>query len=175
MTRIEEMCQKYASELLDGRVLAVDPSSGSRNSLPGYATYHQGKLTDAGFIKFNTNRDKSERLVDLARFLRTEFEAPDVLVIEHISPVFGYQKNGKFRQSINKSFVILHQAVGCILGAVGCPKVIEVTPRTWRQYLPKEKEYDKNDDNDAIMIGYAAMFKAAEIMGREPPELKLVK
>ena len=74
----------------------------------------------------------------------------------------------------NKSALALHRAVGVIQSAIQGP-VVEVPVASWKKFCPED--YNKSDDNDAILIGLAAIYEACQIRGRsyEKYMLKLDK
>jgi hypothetical protein len=163
-SRLAQEIEQHADALQQGYVLAIDPSSGSSGSLPGYAVFRAGRLVDAGLIGLpRGTRAIANRLYLLRNALATEFEKPDVLVIELISPVMP-SKNGTF---LHKSAASLIKSVGAILSTWDVP-TLEVSPTTWHSMTPPT--YTKTDVNDAIMIGWAALITLARVRGEpEPP------
>ena len=155
--------ERCATALLEGRVLAIDPSSGSQSSLPGYALFDKGELIDHGVIKLKISRELPRRLNELGEALKTEFPAVDVLVIEDI-PVRSYGKGASPHASLLK-------AVGCILACCTYREFVEISPPTWKAYVRRNPErfskvYEKSDDLDAWIIGQYALDTAREILGR---------
>lgn len=134
-----------------GTMLAIDPSSGSQRSQPGYAIYVKGKLEDSGIVEIHSGDHISNRLHRLSKALAEEFEVPDILVTENIPPFMAERGNSPFA---TRNVISLHQSVGVIMSVWDVP-VITVSPRTWRSYIPEE--YIKDDEHDAIMIGWAAV------------------
>lgn len=152
LTGIEEL-------VIKGKVLAIDPSSGSRNSQPGYAIYEAGTLVDSGIIQVNHKNQLHSRLFYLAGCIRDQFDTPDILVTENISSVMN--SNSGF---MSKNMVPLQRAVGVVQSIFECP-CLEVAPATWRKYIPKD--YVKSDENDAIMLGWAAIYEAGKNIKQE--------
>lgn len=146
--------------VLEGRLLSIDPSSGSRQSMPGYAIWESGKLKDSGVLQIEYSDYVNVRLQRIADSLRNEFEVPDILVIENIPPKIGFG-----RGPLN-----LHRAVGAIMSAVRCGPIIEVAPISWRKYIPEG--YRKTDENDAIMFGYCVIATAYKLKQGEVPALE---
>lgn len=144
---------KYREVISKGTMLCVDPSIGSHSSMPGYAVYVEGQLMDSGIIRLPTSGDHIRRLYELNRSLREDFseQVYDILVIEEI-PMVRYEKFGRSLQAQ----IPLHRAVGCVLGALPIGVCLEIPPQTWRMYLDVA-QYDKNDESDAVMLGYAAL------------------
>lgn len=143
--------------VMQGTLLAIDPSSGSRNSQPGYSLYQAGVLIDAGIIKLKVGSELHSRLFHLADSIRNDFSTPDILVTEAISSVMN-PKQG----FMSKQMVPLQRAVGVVQSCFDCP-VLEVAPATWRKYITNN--YVKSDTNDAILLGYTALMEAAQLRG----------
>lgn len=146
--------------VLEGHLLSIDPSSGSTNSLPGYAIWKKGKLEDSGVLEIAPSNYINVRLQRIADSLRNEFAVPDVLVIENIPPRVGFGKGP----------LSLHRSVGAIMSAVRCQPIIEVAPISWRKYIPEG--YKKTDENDAIMFGYTVIATAMKLKQGTVPELR---
>lgn len=158
-TKTRFQINRCRKQILEGKVLAIDPSSGSASSLPGYALFEAGKLKESGLIELKIGKELPRRLEDLARSLREDFEEVDVLVIEDI-PVRSHGRHGGAHASLMK-------AVGCILGAAKRKQTVEMAIPTWKSYLRKTVEqfpdYNKDDDWDAIVMGYCAIDLARTV------------
>lgn len=160
-TNLQKQAEKNLQALIEGHVLAIDPSSGSRDSMPGYAVFFKGQLLDSGLIEVARGRELNRKLFIIGETLRTQFEVPDILVVEHIPP---FMRGSGF----SKSIVSLQRAIGMIIGSIDRP-LVEVPPITWHKLAPKD--YTKTDEKDAVMIGYAAIWTACLLAKQEPPEL----
>lgn len=141
-------CRAHRKAILEGTVLAMDPSSGSFNqkkkeqSYPGYALFREGELVESGVVDLNGQElNIWERLRELYDCLENDFDVPDVLIIERIRGRVAHQ--------------YLKWSVGIIGTAVRAPVVIEMPVSTWRSFAGKDHE--KSDENDAIAIGTAAV------------------
>lgn len=138
-----------------GKVLVIDPSSGSQSSLPGYALFEKGELKEVGVLELNIGRELGQRLKQLSDSLR-EFGEVDVLVIEDI-PVRSFGKGARPHASLLK-------AVGCVMGSVSYKHLVEVSPSTWKAYLKRNEgkflNYMKSDDWDALIMGYCSLDRA---------------
>lgn len=168
LSKLAESVGQYADQLQNGYMLAIDPSSGSTSSLPGWAIFRQGKLDDAGTLELpRGTRSIANRLFLLRNALFTEFEEPDILVIEQIAPVLP-SKNGAF---LHKGASSLIKSVGAILSTWDVP-TLEVAPMTWHSMTPPE--YRKGDCVDSQMIGWAAMIVLARIRGEKEPRINLI-
>lgn len=172
-SKLAQEIEQYADLLKHGVLLAIDPSSGSAGSLPGYALFKQGVLQDCGLISLpRGTRAISNRLYLLRESLLTEFKKPDILAVEYIAPVFP-TKNGGF---LHKSASSLTKSVGAIMSTWDVP-VIEPAPTTWhalvREAMVKRGEdptkYPKSDVNDAIAIAMAAFITLARALGEPDP------
>lgn len=158
---LEREALEHSSSLLNGTVIAIDPSSGSANSQPGYAVYHCGQLKDSGLVRIRSGDHISNRLYRLSRSLLEEFEQPDLLVTENIPPFMGDGPGASFA---TRNVISLHQSVGVIMSVWPVP-VVAVSPRSWRSLIPDN--YVKSDENDAIMIGWTAIQVARRVQGIE--------
>jgi len=154
VSKLEQSIREHTAPLLNGTVLAIDPSSGSQHSQPGYAIYKAGQLVDSGLVRIRSGDHISNRLYRLAKSLREDFEEPDLLVTENIPPFMGEGPGAAFA---TRNVISLHQSVGVIMSVWSVP-VLQVSPRSWRSLIPDN--YVKSDENDAIMLGWTAIHKA---------------
>lgn len=161
LTSLEKQIVSHVSPLKKGSVLAIDPSSGSYSSQPGYAIYKDGVLEDSGIVEIHSGDHISNRLHRLSKCLRDEFAQPDILVTENIPPFMAEKGSSPFS---TRNVISLHQSVGVIMSVWDVP-VITVSPRTWRSYIPDK--YIKHDEHDAIMIGWAALQAAKGLEGEK--------
>ena len=151
MSRLHKQLQDHVETLRTGTLLAIDPSSGSQSSQPGYAIFKAWQLLDSGIIRIKPRAALSNRLFELADALRQDFDTPDILATEGISIIMsgsGFAGPG---------MVSLQRAIGVVQSCFPVP-CLEVAPVTWRKYIPST--YIKTDENDAIMIGTATFLEA---------------
>lgn len=176
MTKLREEVERegIAQRLLDGNILAIDPSIGSSVSSMGYALYNAGELEDAGIVKMDPSFSNPQKLQEISRALIEDFAGTeiDILVIENIAPSFGGPGSRSF---INKSWKVLHQATGAAIASVRCNHVLEVAPMSWKRFAKAEDGYEKNDVADAVMIGYTALWEAADHLNREAPTKHFIR
>lgn len=147
---------KCYNEILTGRVLAIDPSTGSASSKPGFAWFEKGELVESGEISLDITANRSKRLYEISRTVREEFDQPDVLVVEYIPPVTyrgGNQMNGV-------SLMALQKAIGAILAAHPVEHLLEIPAAAWRKWKPES--YIKSDEMDAISLGLCAIGTARQ-------------
>jgi len=153
--------------ILKGSVLAIDPSIISSSSFPGYAWYVGGELDSAGIIEGISHRESVEkRLQFIGKYVRENFEEPDVLIYERVAA-----RGGGF------SLESTVKATGAIIGNFECEYVIPIAPLAWGTYVNQKldigkgndyenyqvyKEKYKSDEMDAIMIGYSLIQIAKE-------------
>lgn len=154
-SKLDQAVSLHAERILNGYILAIDPSSGSEKSQPGYAIYRAGKLVDYGLINIKWGDAVHNRLYRLATSLRGEFEQPDLLITEHLAPFMGEGKGAFFS---TRNVISLHQSVGVIMSIWDVP-VLTVSPRSWQAITPDN--YQKSDQNDAIMLGWTVIHKAS--------------
>ena len=154
MSKIEEAIAPIKATILSGRVLAIDPSSGSKESMPGYCLFEAGKFVDSGTIRIEYRQSLQLRLYSLRDTLQREFvpEKPDVLVVENIAPMFGGADGRSF--GATKSVLSLHKSVGVTISCFNCP-LVEVSPMSWRKQIPNG--YLKSDESDAIMMALTVL------------------
>ena len=138
-----------ADLLMNGSVLAIDPSSGG-TSLPGFAVYEGGELQSSGVITFpKPKRDIYQRLA----FLYDKVHAimplpPDILIIEEV------------HKSI--SGADLQYAIGVTTAAVRAPVTLQLPINVWKALAKTRPGYAKSDTADAELIGEAAILLAKE-------------
>ena len=72
-TNLQKQAEKNLQALIEGHVLAIDPSSGSRDSMPGYAVFFKGQLLDSGLIEVARGRELNRKLFIIGETLRTQF------------------------------------------------------------------------------------------------------
>ena len=151
-TKLDTNVLKYQQHILNGKMLVIDPSSGSSGSMPGYALFDEGIMVEYGNIEITLPNPIHVRLQELNKIILEEFSAPDVFVIENIPPSMGFSTSGLAVRN-------LHRSVGTIMGAVKCEPIIEITPMSWRRYIDGY-DYKKSDWNDAIVMGFAVIDRA---------------
>lgn len=159
VTVAEKQIERFGPLLTQGSLVALDPSSASRQSLPGFSVWKAGVLIDSGLIDVHHAQALNSRLFSIANTLRTEFEEPDLVVTELISSYMG---------GFSKSIMNLQRSVGVIMSIWDRP-LVEVSPITWHKRTPEG--YVKGDEADAIMIGWTAVQIAFERIGETAPPL----
>jgi len=143
--------------ILNGTMLCIDPSTGSRSSRPGFAWYDKGVLKESGEITVDMEAHRSKKLYEISRTIREDFPLPDILVVEYIPPV-------TFRTGIkmNKvALMALQKAIGAIMAAHPFDNLLEIPPTSWRSYKPAN--YVKTDEMDAVCLGLCAVGVAKDI------------
>jgi len=137
---IEQYIIDNKKKVLYGTILSIDPSSGSKNSKPGYAWFEGGQLTDSGVLQVDHRHSVDKRLQNIYDQLAA-IPTPDVMIVERIRGV--------------RSHIFLHWAVGAVLAAVRCECTFEMPTSMWRKYAGKY--HIKSDAMDAIAMGAAAI------------------
>ncbi len=143
--------------ILKGRVLSIDPASGS-SSDTGWAYWEAGQLVQSGLIKVPVHAPLSFRLRELARTIREEVPAHDVLFIEAI------RQNPTFRGAPVEPLL---KAVGAILASSEHQLCLEVAPMVWKRWAISLRTYHKTDEQDAIHIGMFLMQTTAELAKKD--------
>lgn len=143
-----------------GKVLCIDPSSGSASSKPGFAYFENCVLKEIGDINVQGGRPLWIRLQELGVALRKYWPDVDVLITENIPPFMAKGKEAQWR---NVAVVNLHKSIGTILGSVQATAFIEITPGSWHRFQETQKGmdwYEKSDAMDALMMGLSAFHEA---------------
>lgn len=138
----------HRERILNGTVVAVDPSSGG-SSLPGFSIYRAGELITSGEIKLSEKKlPIYERLQILHdRVTKLTSEVPDVFGLEMIrGQGFSSQQ--------------LIWSVGVTIAAARTPNCIEVPMHAWKAVAKVTPGYFKGDAQDAEMIGLALVLIA---------------
>lgn len=164
-----KMIAPHAELILSGTILAIDPSTGSKSSMPGYALFVKGKLKECGIIEVDPSLSKTKRLSEINRTLREDFNIPDILACEYIPPV-KYGRGGM--NSI--SLMGLQRAIGATMAAFPDSELIEVATKFWMTHH-NWKEWKKGDVDDAIAIGMAVINTAIFELERPKNKKKKVK
>lgn len=151
---LEFKIKPHADLILTGTLLAVDPSSGSRTSQPGWAFFSEGEYLMGGTLRIDHKGDIYQRLIDLYKGLNTLLDTtPDVMVIE------------KIHKSMSSNYLLW--AVGVSIAAVQQPLTIEVLPHIWKATSKVDKTYTKTDENDARMLGRTVIELAKRAKRKE--------
>lgn len=146
MSKLEIAIRPHVNAILNGTILSIDPSSGSKESMPGYSIFKAGVFYDSGVIRLEHRQSLAGRLYDLREALQRDFTCPDVLVVENIAPFIG--------GNTTRSILSLHKAVGVTVSCFDCP-LMEVAPISWRRFIPEN--YRKTDECDAIMMALTVL------------------
>ena len=143
--RFYRTIKKHAKVVLNGTVLAIDPSSGSDESMPGFAVFKQGELVMSGTIKL-PHIELHGRLYALYDKIQALLGSPpDLLVVEDIAG------------QIHK---YLHYAVGVSIAAARSPLSLRIGLPVWKAVAKADPKYVKSDVNDAIKMGEAVVLLA---------------
>lgn len=148
--------------LLEGVVVAIDPSIGSNSSMPGWAVSRAGKRVASGVFEIDPGASVGKRLQSLSNHLRKLYNRydPDLVVYEDIAPRRYGGGSAHAHSSLLKS-------VGAILSVAGPTEHIGLRPTIWTRY--KRSTYVKGDEADAIEILYVALETAREIVENDAP------
>lgn len=151
VAKLIKFADKHQDLILDGRLLAIDPSSGSEGSACGYALYHGASLAESGVLCMDHKQSTDQRLQQLARQLSEKFYGKiDIIAIEYL--------RGRMVPAQ------LHWAVGTTLASLAFPGTfyVEVPISTWKRYAKQIPEYTKTDEWDAKIIGHSVIQLARE-------------
>jgi len=140
--------------ILNGTLLAIDPSTGSKSSMPGFAVFEKGILIESGIIQVDLKGNRAQKLYQINHTLRTDFGAPDVVAVESA---------GYFISKMNPASIIsLQRAIGAVIAAWPVKCLVEVPSNVWQRY--QFKGYIKGDEADSICIGLTVIAKAKEVL-----------
>ncbi len=139
--------KQNAEIIRTGVVLAIDPSSASKNSLPGFSLWGNSQLLLSGTVKVDHTKKVYLRLQELYHKIQELLDCPpDVLIIESIHKNMAHQ--------------YLLWSVGVSIAAAGAPICIEIPICVWQSVAKKEPNYKKTDSSDAEMMAKAAVILA---------------
>lgn len=139
------------SELLDGKMISIDPSSG-KSGVAGFARFDGGYLVDYGVITIPYSTSSYKRFQSLRKKLETDHgEEVDVLVIELLKSVRSVHYNVKS---------VLVQAAAVIAASLNWNKCAIVSAMSWQAIAKRLGGWIKRDDVDAVYMGYAAIALA---------------
>ena len=149
---LKRLTPEMVEILLEGRFIAVDPSSCSGSSALGWAFFNKGELVTSGSV----HRDSGDSDVYLR--LRT--------VTRHLHAIACSFKPGMLvlEQLRSRCHTYLRWACGVTIVCFGGP-VLEITPQHWRRSAPARHLADKKagaatDQQDAQEIGFTAVREA---------------
>jgi len=135
-----KMC---ASDILNGTMLVIDPSSGKTGEA-GWATFDRGRLMEWGSIEIPYNAVAFKRFKSLGEILKTEFpEHYDALVIEHLK--------GRYAK------LVLKQSAAVFAACLNWDNVGMLVPATWQAIAKRLGGHIKDDAIDSVYLGYAAI------------------
>lgn len=148
-----------AKLITTGKLLCVDPSTGSQSSMPGFAWYNKGELEESGVIEVDARLNRSLRLYEISRTIKEEFPKPDILIVEYIPPV-------RYKGGMNSNALMaLQKAIGAIMAAHPFENLLEIPEAAWRSHKPEK--YIKSDEWDAITLGICAINIAKQVIQEE--------
>jgi hypothetical protein len=145
--------------LRNGRVLSIDPSSGSKSSMPGFAFFNSAQLISCGILEIDYRKPLWYKLGVLGSILRNNFPQVDALLVEQIAP-FMSSAGTDFK---NKAVVNLHKSIGALFASITPQVCIEVPIPSWKAWIRKkgiEDSYEKTDANDALVLGLVTLEMA---------------
>lgn len=152
LPKYKQMIADCRECIIDGCMLAVDPSTGSTSSMPGYAVFKNGELIESGTITVDLKGNRAERLFEINRTLREDFK-------EYTFDVIAVESAGYFIGKMNPASIIsLQRAIGAIIAAFPVKCLVEVPSNVWQKH--KFKGYVKGDEQDAICIGLCVLNTA---------------
>lgn len=141
--------------VLDGTFIAIDPSIGSRDSQPGFAIFHKGKLQVSGTAMIDFRATSYDRLRLIHYWIKQLLPGPpDLLAIEAIPKSLGHQ------------FTLW--AVGATITGVDAARTLEIPIPFWKSFAKQKTSYLKGDEADAIVMGEAMIAYCREVENATP-------
>lgn len=148
-------CLELREGILGGRMLSIDPTSGTMDrstgqaSVAGWALFDEGLLLSSGIIEIPSAARKEERFRSLLNILHDEFDDTyDVLAMEDIPLA---RRRGNF----NTSQTLIQVCGVYIAGVSG--ELVELNSHTWQAVARRIGGWVKGDESDAQYIGLAAI------------------
>jgi len=152
-------CLELRDGILEGRMLAIDPTSGAMDratqtpSEAGWALFEEGHFIGSGTIKIPFHERKEDRYRELLNILHVDFDQEyDVLVLEDIPLA---RRRGNF----NTSQTLIQVCGVYIAGTTG--DLVELPSITWQAVARRIGGWVKGDESDAQYIGLAAIAFAS--------------
>jgi len=144
--------ETHASKVLSGTLLVIDPSSGSKDSMPGFAIFKQGVLESHGEIEIPPSYPIQKRLQVLDHKIRCLL--PDPATVFGMEDISGQHFSHKY----------LVWACGVSVAASQTPALILVPIQTWRSYARKDPDYVKSDASDAKYMGVTIVELSKKVL-----------
>lgn len=164
---------KYNYEnIMKGRVLVIDPSSGGSTSLPAYCIIEAGKIQKAVEVpvsaKLRTrNSYVAHRLREIGKTLQDRFrdEHFDILAVEMI-----YHQPSE--STVLLSFQSLNMSIGAVHASIAADYRMVMPPWEWHKLMPKG--YKKTDLGDVKLMAKALIRDAKTfVRAKKAKELAL--
>lgn len=159
---LREKARDLQEQILRGSMLCIDPSSGSRQSLPGWAVYSAGVLTDWGVVEIPSHwLNKGSGIPHRLRYIAEAFRGAwpgkewDLLAMEDV-------KLDNEKGTLVNAIESLMLAKGAITAAIPWKEYVGVHAMAWRSIRPEG--YEKTDASDAILIGELMIRLAREVI-----------
>lgn len=161
----------HRKKILEGTFVAIDPSCVSSSSKPGYAIFSKGEFVEQGILDVPYKPDLAFRLQGIRQLIQEEIDPyVDLVIIEEtpIRPIRTKAAAGREGRSFMNFAAISSQkqGIGVTKGAFRWGKpVIEISCSIWQQVMRlKGVEITKLDDDDARLIGEAALILLREVL-----------
>lgn len=133
--------------LLNGTVLAIDPSSGG-SSQPGWALFKAGQLVGQGEIQLPSKRTINDRLQVLYdEVYKLTDTRPDMLILECVS-----------KGTMAHPFLVW--SIGTVIAAARAHAMTECPINVWKAVAKAMHEYEKTNASDAVLIGQSLILLA---------------
>ena len=134
-------------------ILYLDPSISNF----GYCISVDGEIVDYGHKRTYSKYELHERVTTIVNLLKEKIDEYEVGNL-----VYEYPDKGKYHPTGVQTFIKLGVAIGCVLGMKDWEKVVQYTPREWKNNMSKEETsllikgkygIESNDSNEIDSIG----------------------
>lgn len=149
-TQYKKSIQMNIKNILEGRCIVVDPSSGGHSSLPAIAVIEKGKIISLEEVEINPLLRRrgayvGHRLRAIGKCFQTKYgeQKFDLLAIELIH----YEPSAN---TVLKSFQQLNMSTGAVFATVNASYNLLMPP--WEWHLLRPENYKKSDLGDVELM-----------------------
>ena len=160
---------KHRKILTEGYFVAIDPSCVSVSSVPGYALFHKGSCVEMGVFDIKYHPDLTRRLRAINTVMCENFADIELLVIEEVpkKPLRKSAVGVAFGMN-QTAFNSLQRAIGVLMASTPDGGAsLHIPASIWHMIARMENwEVNKQDDEDALLIGMTAIHLALKGIDR---------
>lgn len=154
--------------IMETNLLAIDPSCGSTNSVPGWAHFRNGFLVDSGVMDIDIGAPLHIRLQQVMRATHKLASTTNATILAYENvPAVRFHGRGRYTAGSQASLL---KAVGVVMAASMTDHAIGLRPSVWKKLV--SATYVKSDRNDAVEMGLIVCQYARHIMREHPPRVR---